>query len=78
MHSVVIRPVERSTVLACEVVDSTGQLTALFYGRSHIPGLNAGATVRLIGQLGIRGGQAVMINPAYELLAPGTGGSPTL
>jgi len=62
-----IRPVEQNTVLAVEVADSTGQLTALFYGRSHIPGLECGSRVRLRGQVGIRDGGGVMINPAYEL-----------
>jgi RecG-like helicase len=77
VHAVEIRPVEQNTVLACEVVDSTGHLTAMFYGRSHIPGLDPGARVRFIGQVGVRGNQAVMINPAYELLALGKGDSPT-
>ncbi len=71
VHTVEIRPVERNTVLACDVEDSTGQLTALFYGRSNIPGLRPGSKVRLRGQVGIRDGRPVMINPAYELLAPG-------
>jgi len=66
-----IRPVERNSVLAVEINDSTGNLTAMFYGRSHIPGLICGARVRFTGSVGIRGGQPVMINPAYELVAPG-------
>jgi amino acid permease-like protein len=76
VHAVEIRPVERNTVLACEIVDSTGQLTALFYGRSHIPGLDPGAKVRFTGQVGTRGSDTVMVNPAYELLAPGEDDSP--
>jgi hypothetical protein len=76
VHAVEIRPVERNTVLACEIVDSTGQLTALFYGRSYIPGLDPGAKVRFTGQVGTRGNVAVMINPAYELLAPGEDDEP--
>jgi amino acid transporter len=71
VHTVEIRPVEHNTVLACDVEDSTGQLTALFYGRSHIPGLRPGVKVRLKGQVGIREGRPIMINPAYQLLAPG-------
>ena len=71
VHTVEIRPVEQNTVLACDVEDSTGQLTALFYGRSNIPGVRPGVKVRLRGQAGIRSGRPVMINPAYELLAPG-------
>ena len=66
-----IRPVERNSVLACEISDSTGELTALFYGRSHIPGIVCGARVRFKGSVGIRAdGHPVMINPAYELLFP--------
>ncbi len=66
-----IRPVERNSVLAVEISDSTGNLTAMFYGRSHIPGLVCGARVRFTGRAGMREGQPVMINPAYELLFPG-------
>jgi hypothetical protein len=76
VHAVEIRPVERNTVLACEIVDSTGQLTAMFYGRSYIPGFGPGAKVRLTGPVGWHGREVVMINPAYELLGPGDGGSP--
>ena len=65
-----IRPVERNSVLACEVSDGTGQLTALFYGRSHIPGIVCGARVRFRGSVGIKDGRPVMTNPAYELLFP--------
>ena len=74
IHTVEIRPVEHNTVLACDVEDATGQITALFYGRSHIAGLRPGAKVRLRGPVGIRTGRPVLINPAYELLAPGAGG----
>jgi hypothetical protein len=65
-----IRPVERNSVLACEVSDGTGQLTAMFYGRSHIPGIVCGARVRFRGSVGIKDGHPVMTNPAYELLFP--------
>jgi amino acid transporter len=66
-----IRPVERNSVLACEISDGTGVLTAMFYGRSHIPGIVCGARVRFRGSVGIRAdGQRVMTNPAYELLFP--------
>jgi amino acid transporter len=65
-----IRPVERNSVLACEISDGTGDLTAMFYGRSHIPGIVCGARVRFKGPVGIKDGHPVMINPAYELLFP--------
>ncbi len=72
IFAVEIRPVEHNTVLAAEIADSTGQLTALFYGRSHIPGLECGALVRFRGPVGLRDGGPVMINPAYELLSHGS------
>jgi hypothetical protein len=71
VRAVEIRPVERNSVLAAEISDATGDLTALFYGRSHIPGLICGARVSFRGAVGIRNGHPVMINPAYELLASG-------
>jgi hypothetical protein len=71
VRAVEIRPVEKSSVLACEISDSTGDLTALFYGRSHIPGITCGSRVRFRGSVGIRPSGPVMINPAYELLAAG-------
>jgi amino acid transporter len=69
VHSLEIRPVEHSCVLACRVTDGTGELTAFFYGRTHIPGVEPGTKIQLRGRVGIRDAGMVMINPAYELLA---------
>jgi hypothetical protein len=64
-----VRPVPRNNVLACEVADSTGELTAVFYGRTQIAGVEPGRRVRLHGMVGIdRDGHPAMINPACELL----------
>ncbi len=68
VHTVEFRPVEGSSVLACVVTDTSGELTALFYGRTHITGLRPGSNVRLRGTVSITSTGAVMINPAYELL----------
>jgi amino acid transporter len=66
-----IRPAGQNSVLVCELSDGTGDLAALFYGRSHIPGMVCGARVRLSGPVGFRdGARPVMTNPAYELLFP--------
>jgi amino acid transporter len=68
VHSLEIRPVDHSCVLACHVTDATGELTALFYGRTQIPGLGPGSMIQLRGRVGIKNAAAVMVNPAYELL----------
>ena len=61
-------------VLSCDglssAADSTGELTAVFYGRTQIAGLEPGRRVRLRGMVGIGAdGRPAMINPAYDLLA---------
>jgi amino acid transporter len=71
-----VRSVERNSVLAAEIADSTGDLTALFYGRSRIPGLMCGSRVRFKGAVGIKNGAPLMINPAYDLLVPYTAAKP--
>ena len=71
-----IRSVERNSVLACEISDSTGDLTVLFYGRSRIAGLMCGSRVRFRGPVGFKGGAPIMVNPAYELIVPYTSGKP--
>jgi len=56
-------------VLACLVTDGTGEITALFYGRTHIPGVEPGSKIQLRGRVGIQEGGKVMVNPAYQILA---------
>jgi hypothetical protein len=71
LHAAEIRSCQPagSSVLACQVADSTGQLTAVFYGRAHITGVEPGTQIRLHGRVGIGAdGHPAMINPAYELL----------
>jgi hypothetical protein len=68
VHSLEIRPVEHSCVLACRIVDGTGEITALFYGRTQITGVEPGTRIQLRGRVGVRETGTVMINPAYELL----------
>ncbi len=69
VHTVEIRPVDHSCVLACQVIDATGEITALFYGRTHIPGVEPGSMIQLRGRVGVKDTGTVMVNPAYELLS---------
>ncbi|HET9974597.1 MAG TPA: OB-fold nucleic acid binding domain-containing protein [Streptosporangiaceae bacterium] len=64
-----VRPARNNTMLACEIADSSGDLTALTYGRTHITGLEPGRRIRLHGVVGIGGdGRPTMVNPRYGLL----------
>jgi amino acid transporter len=69
VHSLEIRPVDHSCVLACQVVDASGEMTALFYGRTHIPGVEPGIMIQLHGRVGVMDTGTVMVNPAYELMS---------
>ena len=71
MRAVEIRPVESNCVFVATVDDETGVLTAKFYGRQHIPGVEPGARIKLEGTVSLRDGVPAMINPAYELLPRG-------
>ncbi|HEX9041688.1 MAG TPA: hypothetical protein VF838_11765 [Trebonia sp.] len=63
------RPLRRGPQGACEVADSTGELTVIFLGRAYIAGIEPGRRIRLEGSVGIGAdGGPVMTNPAYELL----------
>jgi hypothetical protein len=73
VRAVEIRPVENSCVFEATIADGTGALTVMFYGRTHIPGLEPGARIRLAGKVSMRAGGPAMINPAYELLAKDEG-----
>ncbi len=68
VRTVEIRPVEQNCVFECTVADPTGALTAMFYGRTGIPGVEPGARLRLEGKVSMRATGPAMINPAYELI----------
>jgi amino acid transporter len=69
LHAAQVRPVAGNNVLACDVADSSGDLTALFYGRTHITGMEPGRRIRLQGMVGTGDdGRPAMINPRYEVL----------
>jgi len=64
-----VRPAGDNTILACEVADATGDLTALFYGRNQIAGIEPGRQIRLHGMVSVGDdSRAAMVNPRYELL----------
>jgi amino acid transporter len=68
VRAVEIRPVEQNCVFEATIADATGALTAMFYGRTHIPGVEPGARLRLGGKVSMREEGPAMINPAYQLL----------
>ncbi len=70
VRTVQVAALADSAVFTCELVDATGTITALFYGRRHIAGIKPGTLLRLQGRPTQREGNLVIANPRYELLAP--------
>ena len=58
--------------LEAQVFDETGGMRLLFFGRTRIPGIEPGSTVRVTGTVGEYKGHLALANPRYELLAPET------
>jgi amino acid transporter len=69
VRSVRVTPLSGAPALAVEVWDSTGGITALFYGRRSIAGIAPGSKLELEGMVGEANGHLAMANPSYELLA---------
>jgi amino acid transporter len=67
IRSVRIQPLADSPLLVCELVDETGGVQLLFYGRRSIPGLTTGAVVTARGRTMSHHGRLAMANPRYEL-----------
>lgn len=61
-----LRPSEGAMTLEAVVSDGTGEVTAMWTGRDHIPGLALGTPVVLEGVLGKDRGRLRMVNPDYE------------
>jgi RecG-like helicase len=61
-----LRPSDGTVTLEAVVTDGTGEVTAMWTGRDHIPGLALGTQVVLEGVLGKRQSGLKMVNPDYE------------
>jgi hypothetical protein len=69
LHATESRSIQGNRILVGRVGDSTGEMTAVFYGRAQIPGVEPGTRIRLAGKVCAGDdGLPSMINPAYELL----------
>jgi amino acid transporter len=55
--------------LEAQVFDQTGGLRLLFFGRTHISGIQPGARIRATGRVGEYKGHLALANPRYELVA---------
>jgi RecG-like helicase len=61
-----LRPHGDSHSLEAVVYDGTGELTAVWTGRDHIPGLTIGTQLILEGVASVDRNTMRMVNPAFE------------
>jgi RecG-like helicase len=61
-----LRPHGGSHSLEAVVYDGTGELTAMWTGRDHIPGLTIGTQLILEGVPSVDRSSMRMVNPAFE------------
>ncbi|NMI00909.1 amino acid permease [Pseudonocardia sp. K10HN5] len=68
INSVDLTASDGTPVLTCRVSDQTGSITARFYGRSHIKGVEPGRRIRLHGRPSRFADQLALTDPDYRLL----------
>jgi len=68
IRSVETSPIGGAPTFRCELVDESGGVTLMFYGRRMIHGLEPGTLIRVQGRIGDHQGILAMANPSYELL----------
>ncbi|NUR31799.1 MAG: amino acid permease [Catenulispora sp.] len=54
--------------LECELIDDTGGIAVVFFGRRQIAGIEPGIRMRVTGTVGQQAGRLAMCNPTYVLL----------
>ncbi len=69
VRSITINRRENFVETRCVVADPTGAITLVFHGRPTVPGLERGTRLMVDGMVGMQGGQAVILNPDYEIVA---------
>jgi len=67
VQAVRVEPLGGSPCLECTVVDETGGVSVVFFGRRQIAGLAIGAAVTVEGMAIDHHGRLAIVNPVYEL-----------
>jgi amino acid transporter len=70
VYSMRVQPWSGVASLELSIVDDTGALTVVFFGRRRLAGVATGSRLIVEGVVGEHRGTMAMLNPAYELQAP--------
>jgi hypothetical protein len=67
VQAIRVEPLAGSPSLECTLVDETGGVSVVFFGRRHIEGVEIGATMRATGMAIEHRNRLAIVNPVYEL-----------
>ncbi len=67
VQAIRVEPLGGSPSLECTVVDETGGVSVVFFGRRQIEGITIGATMTVEGMAIDHHGRLAIVNPVYEL-----------
>jgi amino acid transporter len=77
VYSMRVQPWSGVASLELTVVDDTGALLVVFFGRRHLAGVNTGTRLVVKGTIGEHRSTMAMLNPRYDIqLPPGVGEPP--
>jgi amino acid transporter len=71
VYSLRVQPWSGVAALELTLVDESGAITVVFFGRRQIPGVTSGTRLVVDGVVGEHRGRQAMLNPAYEIRLDG-------
>ena len=76
VYSMRVQPWSGVASLELTLVDESGALTVVFFGRRQLAGVSTGTALTVEGLVGEHHGRMAILNPAYQILSPsGAAGS---
>jgi amino acid transporter len=76
VYSMRVQPWSGVAALELTLVDDTGALTVVFFGRRRLAGVHAGTQLMVEGLVGEHHGRMAVLNPAYQIISnPGHAGA---
>jgi amino acid transporter len=70
VYSLRVQPSSGVATLELTIIDDTGALVVVFFGRRQLAGVNAGTRLIVDGVVGEHHGTMAMLNPVYEIKLP--------
>src|SRR4029079_15325692 len=67
VYSMRVQPWSGVATLELTVIDDTGALLVVFFGRRQLAGVSTGSRLIIDGMIGEHRGTMAMLNPAYEI-----------